>query len=103
MPPVTTEKHCAAHSGLEARIADSKRRLERGDETIEKLWKAINDIRNRLLSRPSWIVVFILTALVAAVSMLGTALLHRTGSPAVPVPSVRQADQQPLASKLSGD
>jgi len=67
---------CNLHSGFEARLNEHARRLNAGSERMERIEAAINDIRVRLLGRPSWIVTLVITFLAALSAILGTALIQ---------------------------
>ena len=56
-PPGT---HCPDHSGHETTLNDHERR-------ISEVEKAIIDIRDRLLARPSWAVLSLISLLTSAV------------------------------------
>lgn len=62
---------CAEHSGLNARLADSERRLN-------IMEKALYEMRDMLLGRPSWTVCVMITILTSAVVGMAIALLKLT-------------------------
>lgn len=64
------EGPCTEHSGLDARISTVER------ETSE-IKKAILEMRNTLLGRPSWFVCFMFTAMSSMIIGLAIALVLR--------------------------
>lgn len=79
------QPQCLEHSGIVATLDDHERRLKDGKERMERIEETVNDIRDRLLGRPSWIVVSLMTFMACAIGVLGTvcAILH-TGRAAIP-------------------
>ena len=59
---------CRWHSGLEARIKSGEKRLD-------ELEHAIVDIRDRLLYRPSWVTLAVITILSSLVTALAARLI----------------------------
>ena len=77
MAPARTDKDCETcdvHSGIVVKQQDNERR-------IALLEKAIIEIRDRLLGRPSWMVTVVVTVLSSAVIGLLVALASRGASP----------------------
>jgi len=64
----TCTQVCADHSGLENRVTT----LERESSEARQ---AIIEIRDMLLSRPTWLVCFMLTGMFGAIVALAVALL----------------------------
>lgn len=54
---------CPAHSGVIAVLRQQEQRFAAGNRRMERIEETIAEIRNGLLSRPSWPVALILTAL----------------------------------------
>ena len=66
---------CPAHSGVCATLGEHDRRLNVGEKRMASIEDKVDDIRTRLLSRPSWPVTVMLTFLVGLCTFLGTSLI----------------------------
>jgi len=67
MPPDSTT-HCQDHSGHESRLRSTEARLKAVEE-------AVLEIRDKLLTRPSWAICALLTLLSSATVGLAIALI----------------------------
>jgi len=76
---------CMMHSGIKAQVDEHERRLNSGEERMLRIENGVEDIRRRLLGRPTWLVCGIISVLGALCTFLGTALvsqvLHHAGTP----------------------
>ena len=59
---------------------ENRQRIVGLEQDVSEVKAAINDIRDRLLGRPSWIVLFLFTIMSSAIVGLVTMILHQAGS-----------------------
>ena len=57
----------------------NRARIQALEKTVDKVQSAIEDIRDRLLGRPSWVVLFLLTVMSSTIVGLLSMVLHSTG------------------------
>ena len=66
------QKQCPLHSGLAQSVKEHERRLGEVDDDIGNIYQMVQQIRDRLLGRPQWLVVALLSAMATMIGVLAT-------------------------------
>lgn len=75
MAPESKCDTCNEHSGVEQKLEDHERRLNKQDTTLNSIFEKLDDISNKLLRRPGWVVCTMLTILSSLLTMAVTVIL----------------------------
>ena len=75
--PEHEEFQCLYHAKSDSQITEHDRRLQKIDETSDKIFERLDNIQGKLIGRPGWGVCIIITILTTAIGIAISIILKK--------------------------